>query len=58
MSCTSEPERRDLPDVQIDIPEDAPTDTASQSPAPTVPSDVADLPGRLAVLDAAGNLVT
>jgi len=58
VSCTSEPERRDLPDVQIDIPEDASTDTASQSPAPTVPSDVADLPGRLAVLDAAGNLVT
>jgi Tol biopolymer transport system component len=58
MSCTSEPERRDLPDVQIDLPEDASTDTASQSPAPTAPSDVADLPGRLAVLDAAGNLVT
>ena len=58
MSCTSEPERRDLPDVQIDIPEEASTDTASQSPAPTVPSYVADLPGRLAVLDAAGNLVT
>jgi len=57
-SCTSEPERRDLPDVQIDIPGDASTDTASQSPAPTVPSDVADLPGRLAVLDAAGNLIT
>ena len=32
MSCTSEPERRDLPDVQIDIPEEASTDTASQSP--------------------------
>jgi Tol biopolymer transport system component len=58
MSCTSEPERRDLPDVQIDIPEDALTDTASQSPAPTVPSEVSGLPGRLAVLDAAGNLIT
>jgi len=53
-SCTSEPERRDLPDVDIDVPADASTGGA----APTVPSDVAGLPGRLAVLVAAGNLVT
>ena len=57
-ACTSEPERRDLPDVDIDAPTDAPTDAPSESPAATVPSDVAGLGGRLAVLDAAGNLVT
>jgi dipeptidyl aminopeptidase/acylaminoacyl peptidase len=58
MSCTSEPERRDLPDVDIEIPSDSPTGTSSDGPTPTVPSEVADLAGRLAVLDDAGNLVT
>ena len=57
-SCTSEPERPDLPDVQIDMPADPSTPVLSDSPAPTVPSKVFGLPGRLAVLDAAGNLVT
>jgi TolB protein len=53
-SCTSEPERRDLPDVAIDVPADPSID----GPAPAVPSEVAGLPGRLALLDASGNLVT
>ena len=57
-SCTSEPERRDLPDVDVDVPADPSSDVASDSLAPTVPSEVAGLPGRLAVLDATGNLVT
>ena len=57
-SCTSEPERRDLPDVDIDVPADPSTGAPSDGPAPTVPSDVAGLPGRLAVLDGIGNLVT
>jgi len=56
-SCTSEPERRDLPDVDIDGPVESSTGAPSGGPAPTVPSDVATLPGRLAVLDAAGDLV-
>ena len=55
-SCTSEPERRDLPDV--DIPADPTTGATSAGPAPTVPSDVAGLAGRLAVLDEDGHLVT
>jgi TolB protein len=55
-SCTSEPERRDLPDVDVGIPAD-PT-TATSAAAPTVASDVAGLTGRLAVLDADGHLVT
>src|SRR3990172_6225091 len=56
-SCTSEPERRDLPDVDIDGPVESSTGAPSGGPAPTVPSDVATLPGRLAVLDAEGDLV-
>ena len=56
-SCTSEPERRDLPDVDLDLPSDAFTDAPSEGPAPTIPSDVATLPGRLAVLDVTGDLV-
>jgi TolB protein len=56
-SCTSEPERRDLPDVEIGVSAD-PTTDASAGPTPTVASDVADLPGRLAILNAAGDLVT
>ena len=55
-SCTSQPERRDLPDV--DIPADPTTAATSAGPAPTVASDVAGLSGRLAVLDADGHLVT
>src|SRR5512132_4345596 len=57
-SCTSEPERRDLPDVEIDVPADPSAAAPSEVPARTAPSKIAGLPGRLAVLDAAGNLVT
>lgn len=62
-SCTSEPERRDLPDVHIpaESSPDAPSgasDVPSDSPAPTVPTDVSALTGRLAVLDSEGNLAT
>ena len=57
-SCTSEPERRDLPDVDIDVPADPTTDAPSAGPTPTVASEVAGLPGRLAILNAAGDLVT
>jgi len=57
-SCTSEPERPDLPDVQIDIPADQSAAAPSEGPAPTVASKIRGLPGRLAVLDASGNLVT
>ena len=52
-SCTSEPER-DLPDVDIDVPADPSTDGV----APAGPSEVAGLPGRLAIMDARGALVT
>jgi TolB protein len=55
-SCTSEPEQRDLPDVHI--PADPTTAATSGASAPTVPSDVAGLTGRLAVIDAIGHLVT
>ncbi|HJS26594.1 MAG TPA: hypothetical protein VJ913_05650 [Actinomycetota bacterium] len=61
-SCTSEPERRDLPDVDIDATSGSatpePSEEATGDPIPTVPSDVAALGGRLAVLDPIGNLVT
>jgi dipeptidyl aminopeptidase/acylaminoacyl peptidase len=57
-SCTSEPERRDLPDVQIDVPADPSTAAPSEGPAPTIASKIGGLPGRLAVLDASGNLIT
>ena len=59
-ACTSAPEERDLPDVDIDAttaPE-TPPPSAAGSPDPTVPTDLAGLGGRLAILDAAGNLVT
>jgi TolB protein len=56
-SCTSEAERRDLPDVDVGVPAN-PTTTPSAGPAPSVASDVAGLRGRLAVLDADGQLVT
>ncbi|HET8527166.1 MAG TPA: hypothetical protein VFM81_11095 [Actinomycetota bacterium] len=61
-ACTSE---RDLPELRhVDIP--SPTAEASgdetspepEGPAPTVPTEVAALAGRLAVLDEGGNLVT
>ena len=35
-SCTSEPERRDLPDVDIDVSADPTIDAPSDGPAPTV----------------------
>ena len=60
-SCTSEPELPDLPDVTIDLPT-GPTgttaDAPSDGPAPTVPTDLGGLGGRLAVVDEAGNLIT
>lgn len=52
-SCTSESERR-APDVDLEAPEDP----SPGGPAPTVPSEVAGLSGRLVVVDAAGDLVT
>ena len=61
-ACTSEP---DLPELRhVDVP--SPTTETSPSraspepetPAPTVPSGVGSLAGRLAVLDQDGNLVT
>ena len=57
-SCTSQPERRDLPDVDVGVPADPTTAATSAGPSPTVASDVAGLTGRLAVLDADGHLVT
>jgi hypothetical protein len=57
-SCTSEPERRDLPDVDIDVSAGPTTDAPSAGPTPTAASEVAGLPGRLAILNAAGDLVT
>jgi len=57
-SCTSEPQRRDLPDVDVDVSADPTTDAPSAGPTPTVASEVAGLPGRLAILNAAGDLVT
>ena len=57
-SCTSEPERPDLPDVNIDVPADPSTAVPSDGPAPTPGSKIDGLPGRLAVLDPAGNLMT
>ena len=57
-SCTSQPERRNLPDVDVGVPADPTTAATSAGPSPTVASDVAGLRGRLAVLDADGQLVT
>jgi Tol biopolymer transport system component len=57
-ACTSEPGQRDLPNVDIDETTDAQTPSASSSPDPTVASDLAGLTGRLAVVNAEGNLVT
>jgi dipeptidyl aminopeptidase/acylaminoacyl peptidase len=62
-ACTSEP---DLPDLRhVDIPSATarPSEAPAASPepegsAPTVPSEVDGLGGRLAVLDENGNLVT
>ena len=55
-SCTSQPQRRDLPDVDVGVPADPTTAATSAGPSPTVASDVAGLTGRLAVLDADGHL--
>jgi Tol biopolymer transport system component len=57
-SCTSQPERRDLPDVDIDGSTNATTDAPSAGPTPDVATDLVGLPGRLAILNAAGDLVT
>jgi TolB protein len=57
-ACTSEAEQRDLPDVDVDTTTGPESPAASESPDPTVESDVADLTGRLAVLDETGSLVT
>jgi Tol biopolymer transport system component len=57
-SCTSQPERRDLPDVDIDGSTDPTTEAPSAGPTPTVATDLVGLPGRLAILNAAGDLVT
>ena len=59
-ACTSEP---DLPDLRnVDIPTataEAPeVSPEPEGPTPSVPSEVATLGGRLAVLDEGGNLVT
>jgi TolB protein len=57
-ACTSEPEERDLPNVDLDATTGAETPAGSASPDPAVASDLAGLTGRLAVLNAEGNLVT
>jgi TolB protein len=57
-ACTSGPEERDLPNVDVDAPTGAGTPSRSASPDPTVASDLSGLTGRLAVLNAEGNLVT
>jgi len=56
-ACTSEPQPRDLPDVDLGPTSGPSTASPSGEPAPTIASDVSALTGRLAVLDAAGNLV-
>ncbi|HET7928718.1 MAG TPA: hypothetical protein VFM40_04125, partial [Actinomycetota bacterium] len=50
-SCTSDPERRDLPDVHIDVSADPETGAPSEGPTPSVASEVSGLPGRLAVVN-------
>ena len=57
-ACTSEPEERDLPNVDVDATTGTETPTESASPDPAVASDLAGLTGRLAVLNAEGNLIT
>src|SRR5262245_49122136 len=57
-ACTSEPQERDLPDVDIDETTGAEPPSESASPDPAIASDLAGLTGRLAVLNAEGNLVT
>jgi len=57
-SCTSQPGRRDLPDVDIGGSTDPTTDAPSARPTSTVAADLVGLPGRLAILNAAGDLVT
>ena len=60
-ACTSEPAQRDLPNVDVEATPDAESPSASapsESPDPTVESEVAGLTGRLAILDETGNLVT
>ena len=62
-ACTSEPDRPELRHVDIPSPtagsSEAPAASPqSETPDPTVPSEVASLEGRLAVLDEGGNLVT
>jgi TolB protein len=65
-ACTSEPDQRDLPNVDVDATTGPATASSSpdesaapnQSPEPTIESDLTGLTGRLAVLDETGNLVT
>ena len=61
-ACTSEPELPDLRHVDIPSPtaeaSGAETSPEPEGPAPTVPSKVGGLDGRLAILDENGNLVT
>jgi TolB protein len=56
-ACTSEPGRPELRHVDVDG-SSAPSSGASKTSEPTAPSDIAELGGRLAVLDESGNLVT
>jgi hypothetical protein len=63
-ACTSEFER-DLPDVGLTTPTESPAVTDAPAPtdapaatAPTVATGASDAPGRIAILDGLGNLVT
>jgi hypothetical protein len=58
-ACTSEPER-DLPDVDLVDPatESPPTESPAAPASPTVAEGASDAPGRIAVLDELGRLVT
>jgi Tol biopolymer transport system component len=57
-ACTSEPEPRDLPNVDVGETTGAEIPSATASPDPAAASDLAGLTGRLAVVNAEGNLVT
>jgi TolB protein len=61
-ACTSEPESDlrhvDVPTTTAEPSESPATSPEPEAPAPTIPSEVDGLGGRLAVLDEGGNLVT